>query len=186
MEKFPVKKGTFLVASPGLVDPNFVRAVILVCEHNEDGTMGLIVNRPTSVALDQILPKELIPPGPAGHAFQGGPVQTDHILFLHGLAEPDLQLNPICKGVYLGGTPDGLQKAFAAENGSSGPVRCYLGYAGWGAGQLDEELRQGAWVIRPAEAAEVFAVDPATLWARLTGLGSGVSPLGPVTGPDLN
>ncbi len=181
-----MKKGSFLVAAPGLVDPNFAKTVILVCEHNKDGTMGLIVNRPTKIALARILPEELVPKGIQVNAFQGGPVQTDHLLFLHGLDQSGIEQTPVCKGVYLGGTPEALQKAFAAGSDPSSLVRCYLGYAGWGPGQLASEMKEGAWIVKPASAPDVFAGDPAGLWNRLVGLGGLPFSIGPVSGPDLN
>lgn len=186
MGKFPIKKGTFLVATPGLVDPNFAKTVILVCEHNKDGTMGLIVNRPTTITLARILPEELVPKGIRVNAFQGGPVQTDHLLFLHGLEKPGIEQTPVCKGVYLGGTPEALQQALTSGSDPSAHVRCFLGYSGWGPGQLENEMKEGAWIVKPASAPEVFAGDPASLWNRLMGLGAYPFSIGPVSGPDLN
>ena len=184
----PLAKGSFLVATPALSDPNFARAVILLCDHGAGGAMGLIVNRPLSVPLTDILSDDFSLPlpeagGPRVH--QGGPVQQDHLLFLHGLGKPGLDTHPVCEGVWLGGDPEVLKKVLAT---SKAPpfLRCYLGYAGWGAGQLESELEEGAWVLRPGKPQDVFALDASILWGRLLGSPARPDPFRGPRGHDLN
>jgi putative transcriptional regulator len=182
-----IRKGSFLVATPALADPNFAGSVVLVCEHSPEGTMGLIVNRPLAVKLAEILPPDLVPPGASAKVHQGGPVKNDHLLFLHGFPKPGLDAHPVCDGVFLGGDTELLKQALAA---AQAPVflRCYLGYAGWGSGQLEAEMAGGAWLLKPAQAKDVFSIDLETLWTRLVGQQAGAKsdPSAPPQGPELN
>ena len=182
-----IRKGSFLVATPALADPNFAQSVVLVCEHGPEGTLGLIVNRPLAVALSEILTPALLPSGPAVKVHQGGPVKNDHLLFLHGFAKPGLDTHPVCDGVFLGGDTGVLKEALAV---AQAPVllRCYLGYAGWGSGQLEAEMAEGAWLLKPARAQDVFESDLETLWPRLVGRRAGdkSDPCAQPQGPDVN
>ena len=161
-----IRKGCLLVAAEELADPNFAHSVILVCEHGPEGTMGLIVNRRLEAAVAEILPQGFSAPPDLGAVHQGGPVQQDHLLFLHGLAKSGLDVHPVCAGVFLGGDPEVLRQVLS-EGPAPGFLRCYLGYSGWGPGQLEAEVSGGAWVIRNASAREVFSGDGDLLWKRL-------------------
>ena len=182
-----IRKGSFLVATPALADPHFARSVVLVCEHGPEGTMGLIVNRPLAVELAEILSADLVPSGASAKVHQGGPVKNDHLLFLHGFPKPGLDTHPVCDGVFLGGDTEVLKAALAA---AEAPVflRCYLGYAGWGSGQLEAEMAEGAWLLKPARAKDVFSGDLETLWDRLVGrqAGAQADPSASPQGPELN
>ncbi len=180
-------KGCFLVATPALSDPNFARAVILICDYGKEGCMGLIVNRPLSLELSEILPEGFESPHGKPGIHQGGPVQPDHLLFLHGIPQSGLDDHPVCEGVYLGGDPEILKRVLAGTK-APGFLRCYLGYAGWAAGQLEAEMKQGAWLLRPARAQDVFGADTETLWARMIGSQAGgrLDSSGSPKGPELN
>lgn len=182
-----IRKGAFLVAAPDLQDPNFAQSVILLCDHGPEGAMGLIVNRPLPVPLSDILPDEFRLPRNPSTVHQGGPVQADHLLFLHGIGEPGLDAHPICASVYLGGDPEVLKRALAAAKAPL-LLRCYLGYAGWAGGQLEAEMAEGAWVLKPARAEDVFGRDTDSLWRRLlTGqAGSRIDAWVPPGGLELN
>jgi putative transcriptional regulator len=172
-----VRPGTFLVASPTLQDPNFARTVVLVCEHSDQGSMGLVVNRPSTVPLAEALGDAAPPSLPPTPLFLGGPVQRQALLALHRLpdAVPDSQA--IADGMSIGGDVKLLLDALGkSAGGSPGPheerVRSYAGYAGWGSGQLAAELEQGSWIVCPGTAAQVFAPDVEHLWEQvLRGLG---------------
>ena len=139
--------GSFLVAAPTLGDAHFMRAVVYLIEHNESGSMGLIVNRPLDMPLSAIW--DGVPAGLAGAlvAAEGGPVERERGLLLHGL--PDL---PGCQrigdGLAIGGELAALADRFVNGADRAGP-RLFLGHSGWGSGQLDFELEQGAWLVRP-------------------------------------
>ena len=178
-------KGSILIASPGLLDPNFVRTVVLVAEHNEQGALGLILNRPAATSIGDLWaalggdPEEC-----AGRAFVGGPVEKNAVFLLHGHLDLAGAQDPVVEGVYLSGEVDTLKQVLAREAGAPaavaaggsppGKLRVYCGYSGWGEGQLDRELEEGGWLTRPATASDVFSSTPEGLWARALGSLGGV------------
>jgi putative transcriptional regulator len=160
-------RGRLLVATPPLLDPNFVRTVVLMIEHNEDGALGVVLNRPTRVALAEVLPRwgELAV-GP-GVVHVGGPVQPDGMigLALLGTVDPvDLAgVTELWPGV---GTVD-LEAQPPGGAGWIRGVRCFAGYAGWGAGQLDAEVATGSWFVVDRHASDLWSEEPEDLWVRV-------------------
>ncbi|MBI4601941.1 MAG: YqgE/AlgH family protein [Planctomycetes bacterium] len=180
--------GRFLIASPGLADPNFLRTVVIIAEHNEEGALGLVVNRPAPAKLsdlwESISGETLKIEAPA---FVGGPVQQNAVLFLHGHADLVPSGEPIVPGVFLGTEAELLGKVLrreASREGDVGRVRVFCGYAGWGAGQLDREMRDGSWLTCPASADAVFGSRPERLWATTIGGMGGVFKFFGMTPPD--
>ncbi|GAB3963693.1 YqgE/AlgH family protein [Actinoallomurus acanthiterrae] len=163
-----ISTGRLLVATPQLVDPNFRRSVVLIVEHEEEGgTLGVVLNRPTEVPVDQILPpwSELVT-GPSV-VFQGGPVALDSALALAHVPGTDEPLGWRA----LNGSPAvarvGLVDLDIPPEILAPEVirfRVFAGYAGWGTGQLRSEIEEGAWYVLPAESGDVFAEDPDGLW----------------------
>ncbi|MCO6008780.1 YqgE/AlgH family protein [Actinoallomurus purpureus] len=163
-----ISTGRLLVATPQLADPNFRRSVVLIVEHEpEGGTLGVVLNRPTEVPVDQVLPpwSELVT-GPSV-VFQGGPVALDSALALAHVPGTDEPLGWRA----LNGSPavarvglvdlDVPPEILAPEVAR---FRVFAGYAGWGTGQLRSEVDDGAWYVLPAESGDVFAEDPDGLW----------------------
>ncbi|MBL4566459.1 MAG: YqgE/AlgH family protein [Porticoccus sp.] len=150
----------FLVAMPGLVDPNFSNAVIYICEHNPDGAMGLIINHPLDIPLSQIFDQFKVSYSPqrGGQSLlSGGPVQMDRGFVLHrpGVSQWESTL-PISSDICLTASND-IISDIAREQGPNDLI-ITLGYAGWGAGQLEEELASNAWLTVPGDANIVFNV----------------------------
>ncbi|WP_432706455.1 YqgE/AlgH family protein [Azotobacter salinestris] len=151
-------KNHFLIAMPHMADPNFTQALIYLIEHNDQGAMGLVVNRPSELDLGQVL-DQLRPDSPSREdrrslpIYTGGPVQTDRGFVLH---EPGYSFQATLEldGLALSTSQDTL---LAIADGS-GPARCLivLGYAGWDAGQLETELLQNTWLTCPADPAILF------------------------------
>lgn len=164
-----VKAGVFLYASPALGDPNFVESVVLLVHHDAEGSMGLVVNRPTRVPLREAVADLAEMRGLELRLYQGGPVQPDVVLALVRSAKGLGDAHRVLPGVHLSSEPDGW-KAVAREPEAASRLRVYAGYAGWGPGQLARELRLGSWVVATADAASVFSSDPDTLWPRVHGL----------------
>lgn len=165
-------KGRFLIALPTLRDPNFVRTVVLLCEHNDEGSIGLIVNRPTQVKLSAGLPGPLAEAWEGDLLFQGGPVSPSNVFALHNIPALMGESQEVLPGVWFGaGTPsvaERLQKP--PRPGES--LRLYAGYAGWGPGQLAQEMKQTAWIVGPAAAELVYSPTPKTVWmAALQAIG---------------
>jgi len=168
----PVEPGTFLVASPTLQDPNFARTVVLICEHSDQGSMGLVINRPSEVGLKEALAGVAPPPLPEARLFLGGPVQRQALLVLHRIAAAVAGAQDVVDGISIGGDMQQLLAALTeltAIPATTPPaeIRFYAGYAGWGAGQLDAELESGSWITCPGTAAHVFTADCELLWERV-------------------
>jgi len=157
-----VEKGVFLVASPSLNDPNFRETVVLILEHGAQGTLGLILNRATSMLLSEALPEVSALKGTTHRLFAGGPVQPAVLLLLSRLKEPQADMRSVFDSVYVGGTPDVLERIIT-KGAPADRFRAFAGYAGWGPGQLGLEMLQGSWAVLPGEN-NLFDQDPALIW----------------------
>lgn len=164
-----LRPGRFLVAKPELGDPNFVRTVILLLEHGEDGAMGLILNRPTDVKAANILTGvEGLERRPET-AFLGGPVQRETAMVLLQSADEPEDTKRVFEDIYVTGSRDVLQTLVQADR----PVfRVFLGYSGWSAGQLELEIAHGSWSVLRGDADSIFSKDPDALWQYYTEKGS--------------
>ncbi|WP_199611409.1 YqgE/AlgH family protein [Flocculibacter collagenilyticus] len=149
----------FLIAMPSLNDPFFHRTVTYICEHNKDGAMGLIINQPTNLTVSELLEQikiEINDKTQAGKApvFSGGPVQTDRGFVLHSPQEcwnSSLQLS----GDIMITTSKDILASLASEQGPN-KFLVTLGYAGWGAGQLEKEIAENSWLTLPADSEILF------------------------------
>lgn len=162
------RAGRLLVATPMLGDPNFRRTVVLVVEHEpNEGTLGVVLNRPTEVSVGQVLePWTDLATGPPV-VFTGGPVAPTSALALalvRGDGEPlgwrGLDGPPEMSRIGLVDL-EAPPQVLAAEISS---LRVFAGYAGWGSGQLEAEIEEGAWYVLPGEPADPFMADPERLW----------------------
>jgi putative transcriptional regulator len=163
--------GRLLLATPALTDENFARAVVLVLNHDEDGALGVVVNRPLDVDVDSVLPGWQPFATAPGKLFQGGPVALDSALGLVAVPgdRPDpLGVRRVFGSVGLGSVGlvdlDTPPEAVVAE--LSG-LRIFAGYSGWSASQLETEIADGAWFVLPAEARDAFSDTPHDLWAQV-------------------
>lgn len=162
-----VTPGTFLVASPLLRDPNFVRTIVLMCEHHEGGSWGLVVNRRTALTYGELLEGLAFPAASAGPVYWGGPCETSRMQVLHRLrrsVESDLE---ICPGVQLGLPPETLRSVIATPLAPGESLHAYIGHAGWGSGQLDAEMEQGSWIVCTGDAHIVFETPHERAWERV-------------------
>jgi putative transcriptional regulator len=162
----------FLIAMPNLGDPNFSRTVTLICEHSGEGAMGLIINRPTDLRLNDILGQMNIDGSASEHLdlpiHLGGPVQNNRGFVLHeplGQWESTL---PVTDTLGVSTSRDIL--VALAEN--RGPNRCLvaLGYAGWAAGQLEREISENAWLSGPADRSILFEIPVEARWTAAANL----------------
>ncbi len=157
-------RGQLLVAGPALVDPNFHRTVVLVCEHDENGAMGLVLNRPSPILAEQAIPELGDALGPEETLWVGGPVQTTSVVVLADFADAD-------DGMPVAGTvglvlPDTDLEAVAT---AVSRARAFLGYAGWGGGQLEGELAGDDWIVADFAPEDAFTDAPDQLWSRVLG-----------------
>lgn len=155
--------GKVLIASRALGDPNFVQTVVLLADHNHEGSMGLVINRRSEIPVSTVFP-HLARTWKAA-IFIGGPVAPSGILALLRSGAPPDESRRIVDDLYVVTTREPLESLVKRGPGLT-HFRLYAGYAGWGAGQLERETAQGAWHVLSADPVIAFDADPATLWDR--------------------
>jgi putative transcriptional regulator len=152
-------RGHLLIASPALLDPNFRRTVVLVTEHTEDGAAGLVLNRPSLVEVGAAVPQleELVDADE--QVWVGGPVQPEAVLVLGEFLDPDDAAVPLFESLGFPSLdePEEIVPATTRR-------RVFAGYAGWSAGQLEEEVANEDWILEPALADDAFTEEPDELW----------------------
>jgi putative transcriptional regulator len=166
--------GILLVARPDLADPNFRETVVLVTRHAGGGAVGVVLNRPTAVALGQALPEHQALQSRPDRLFAGGPVSPRTLVAVFRSRERPADALRIMPDVYLslhGATLDGLFRGPDIPR----DLRVYAGYAGWAPGQLEMEIAREAWYVLEADAESIFRADPATLWRALLRRASALS-----------
>ena len=159
---FP-ERGDLLISEPYLPDPNFERTVIYLCEHDENGTFGFILNKESINMLD-----ELIDITSNQKVYVGGPVEQDTLHFLH---KDTLQLDNmrlIDNGICWGADFDGIIEGVENREIDPSDVKFFVGYSGWAEGQLMSEIKSKSWIVYKNPTAEmVFEMDAATLWQQV-------------------
>jgi putative transcriptional regulator len=161
-----LKRGVLLYAMPGLPDPNFAQTVVLLLEHNSDGSLGVVLNRPTERSVDNALDVRAGTSGIDLHVSWGGPVQPGAVLSLVRTLRAGPRAQTILGEVHLTPDLDDVRQVLA-EPGGRLRARIFSGYAGWARGQLEAEVRAGSWVPEPADAATVFSTEPSRMWERV-------------------
>lgn len=157
---------TLLIAMPALEDPNFARGVVLLLHHDDEGALGLLINRAADVELPAFCAEHELPHGPGTQGCPlriGGPCELRRGFLLHQspeLAEHRVEVAP---NVFLSNDTPSVRAIL--ERGAP-PLSFVLGYSGWGAGQLEGEIAAGAWLTAPVHAARVFDDEPQGVWLR--------------------
>jgi putative transcriptional regulator len=166
MDESPEERGSLagrlLVATPLLNDPSFARTAVFIAEHSADGALGVVLNRPSQTDVSDVLPLWDIAVSSPQVVFVGGPVSPEGALAIGrvGGTPPESGFQPVVDGfgvVDLDGDPTVLAPHLAA-------MRVYAGYAGWGPGQLDAEVDEGAWYVVDGAPDDVFCRRPDVLW----------------------
>ena len=154
---------------PALADANFAQTVTFIWEHNADGALGIIINRPLQMRLADVFEQLKMPTaqGIAGQqqVLQGGPVQTDRGFVVHHVGTQWEHTKQISSRIQVTTSPD-ILTAMAQGTGPDTTLVA-LGYAGWSAGQLESEIAEGAWYVVESEPDDVFGQNPDTLWRRV-------------------
>lgn len=160
--------GQLLVATPALVDPNFARTVVLLLEHGDEGALGVVISRPTSVPIREVLPDWVELVTRPDVLFAGGPVQTDSALAV-AVVDDDLgDTSPVgWRPLYPGAGLIDLDVPVELVRGVLTGLRIFAGYAGWGAGQLEAEIAEGSWYVVPAETADLLTGQAERLWRQV-------------------
>lgn len=169
------EKGRLLVSEPYLPDPYFKRTVVLLCEHNKEGSFGFVLNRHMDMQVHDLV--ENMPPlsSPVGI---GGPVQSSDLFYLHTLGPRIGGSVELVDGVYMGGDYEQLRAVLTADPRLAVHVRFFVGYSGWGEDQLQRELDERSWLIARADRRTVMHTGRKDLWAdTLRGMGRAFAPL---------
>lgn len=166
----PVKAGRLLLAEPFLQDPFFKRSVILLTEHNERGSFGLIINKPIPMYLHEAI--EHAPEFDSKLAL-GGPVQKETLHYLHRLGDRIPNSTPVMDGVFWGGDFEVVKELIRTGELHHDNLRLFVGYSGWAEGQLNHEMESKSWIVANAQEEHIFANKPEELWnAILENMGS--------------
>lgn len=164
----PVDKpetGVFLVASRQMPDPRFQHSVILLLNHGKDGTLGLIINRPTGISLSEAVPELKHFDRKRHFLFFGGPVAINTLLFLIRSEKPPAHAISVLDNIYASGDSKTLEQVLRKAK-STNQLRLYFGHAGWAPGQLNAELARGSWHLFQAKPATIFHDQPDILWEK--------------------
>jgi putative transcriptional regulator len=155
-------EGQLLIAGGGLFDPNFRQTVVLVVEHNPEGALGVVLNRPSTLTVEQAAPALSGVTARDERLYVGGPVQPQAAVILAQFEHPDLATQLIFDSIGVIGDE-------SEDLGSPGLLRkrIFAGYAGWAEGQLDGELESGDWILESAQPEDVFTDRPEELWSRI-------------------
>jgi putative transcriptional regulator len=155
-------KGQLLLASSLLVDPNFIKTVILMVQHDENGAVGLVLNRPLQMTIAEAFKQISEESYPIeGMLHQGGPCEGP-LMVLH--TQADAGESQVLDSVFLTTEKSKIEWLM---NNNQGPILFFVGYSGWGAGQLEREMESGSWLTMPADAATIFSEDEQQ-WSKLT------------------
>ena len=159
-------RGQFLVAIRSLRDPNFFQTVVLIVEHNKEGAMGLVINRPTDNTVAQSLSGHFEIPDTGDLVYIGGPVSNNALFILHNLPAEDPHEAAVIPGLYVGSSADAFAEVVnrVAKGDPSARFRVFQGCSGWGADQLEGELTRGDWIIWPASTETIFHPEPYNVW----------------------
>ena len=159
MERTEALRGKLLIAGPELWDPNFRRTVVLVGHHDDDGAVGVVLNRASEVSVEEAAPPLAPIVEPEAPLFLGGPVQPSAAVVVADFEDPEVA-RVIAFGS-IGFLPDEVD---AAEGDAVRRARVFAGHAGWGPGQLEAEVEEGSWIVEPATKDDVFTPQPDRLW----------------------
>lgn len=157
-------RGKILISEPSLSDGFFARSVVLLVDHNADGSFGLVVNKPSGIKLSEVTSEF------GSHdvrVFLGGPVMMDNLYYLHTRGEDINNSVPVIPGLWWGGDLEIVKEFLVSGKLQPNEIRFYIGYSGWSPNQLDRELSEHAWIVRRADMQHVWTKAPGSLWKRL-------------------
>ncbi|MGA1582725.1 MAG: YqgE/AlgH family protein [Saprospiraceae bacterium] len=159
-----IQKGKVLLAEPFMADPNFKRAVVLLCEHEQNGSLGFILNKSLDMPVCDLIADF---PEFEGEAYYGGPVQTDTIHYIHNVGDLLEGSQMISQGVYWGGDFEKLKFLIRTRLVDVTNIRFFVGYSGWTPGQLAEEMEFKSWILADMDANYAFKRNERLLWQEI-------------------
>lgn len=159
-----ISTGKVLLASPFMDDPNFIRAAVLICSHNDQGTIGFVFNKPMLSTINEAL--ETFPPI-RSNIFKGGPVEMNTLHFLHRSGSILTDSVPICPGVFWSGDFKMLKFLIRNDLIKSNDIRFFVGYSGWDKGQLEKEIKENVWISSNMDANYLFKFSSKDIWKSM-------------------
>ncbi|NOT38666.1 MAG: YqgE/AlgH family protein [Saprospiraceae bacterium] len=159
-----ISKGQLLLSEPFMLDPNFKRSVVLLTDHEEEGSIGFVLNQKSNYKITDLL--DDIGEFDAD-VYIGGPVSTNTLHFLHSVGDLIEESIPVCRGIWWSGDFDAMKFLILQGVIKQDNIRFYLGYSGWSEGQLQEELNEKAWIVEPMDPNYLFKKDPDQLWKEV-------------------
>ena len=159
-----IAKGKLLLSEPFLKDYFFKRSVIMMLDHDEFGSMGMIINRETEYFISDLVDDF---PNFDSRVFLGGPVQTENIFILHRKGDLITGSQEVMPGLYWGGDFEQIKEMIKLGVLKNTDLRFYLGYSGWSKGQLDGELKENSWIVAESKNEYLFANQPKDLWGNI-------------------
>ena len=157
--------GRLLISEPFLMDPNFKRSVILITEHQEEGTVGFILNHSSTLLIKDVIPELSDADFPV---YLGGPVETDAVHFIHRCPELIADGQEVAKGIYWGGNFETLKVLIANKSIQPSDIKFFIGYSGWGEGQLGTEMKENTWIVSDEFHPDVvFSDNEENLWREV-------------------
>jgi putative transcriptional regulator len=161
----PVDKGVLLISEPFLPDPNFERTVVLICDHNDQGSVGFVLNRYADIRLADVVDEFV---DIESSLFLGGPVEQNTMHFLHKIPYELEGCLPLGEGVAWGGDFEKLKILVSSNQVNLDGVRFFLGYSGWAPGQLEKEIEENSWIVyKPDSLMEVWEMEVNDLWRKI-------------------
>lgn len=159
-ENVEIQAGKALIAEPFLSDANFGRSVILLCENSEEGSFGLILNQPTTNVLSDLIDTIFID----FPVYKGGPVEQNTLHFIHRLGKTIPDSLDLGNNIFWSGDFETIIEKINTGLIDEKDIKFFIGYSGWGAGQLAEELKQNSWIVADVEEELIFDLDPEKSW----------------------
>lgn len=153
--------GILLIADPFLKDPNFLRTVVFLCEHQEQGSFGFVLNKQVEQTLDELISDMEGVPLPV---YYGGPVQMDTIHFLHQYPELIPDSVKVCDDIYWGGNFETVTALLKSDSIDVEKIKFFIGYSGWGGGQLGDEMKEKSWLTVQSNRKLVFDTSFDEIW----------------------
>jgi len=161
--KLTPEKGRLLISEPFLDDDYFKRSVVFLCEHNNDGSFGFVLNNYLNISIQDVLPEF---PEIGSRISLGGPVKPENLYFLHTVGNRIEGSIPVMDGIYMGGEFEDLKELVISGEIKDDDLRFFVGYSGWEPKQLDNELEKKAWLIVKADAKDVMDTSLDKLWSE--------------------
>jgi putative transcriptional regulator len=163
-QTIPPAPGRILVSEPFLNDNYFKRAVVLITEHNEEGSIGFILNKPIEISLHEVMADS---PVFDGLVLMGGPVGRDTLHFIHTMGDQIKGSRKIIEGLYWGGDFDKVKELIQDGKIYPDEIKFFVGYSGWSPNQLEQEIKQHAWFVLPGQIDYIMNHDTSHLWHKI-------------------